>query len=365
MPSLPPLTTVFVTHAHWDHVGGQRALRSLEPAPKFIGRANYASELARDAAANPAMLKRFFGTDFDLADVLAYRPDVTVDKPTDLVVGGTRVQLRPTRGGETDDAMLVYLPEHGVLFAGDILMPYLGAPFVEQGSLDGLLAAIEQVHAIAPRVLLHGHEPLTRIFSSSAMLDDLHTQLLWLRAEVERAIRNGAERGAIRAANLVPPTLQASDASVLLAYLVLRENVINRLFDQQSGYWRNGLHGLDALTDADRGDALVTYLGLSGDALAAAAESMVADGRHELAVELIRWARPRLPASERLEAVRRVAHLKLMEKYQEYNPFKFIVYAGEIGMATPQIREPGDPGAPGDRPVGVSPPQAASTALRE
>jgi len=340
VPSLPPLTTVLVTHAHWDHVGGQRAFRSLTPAPRFIGRANYRSELARDAAANPAMLHRFFGRDFDLADVLSYRPDQTVDRATDLVVGGTRLQLLPARGGETEDAMLVYLPDHGVLFVGDIFMPYLGAPFTEEGSLDGMLAAIDQVHALAPRVLLHGHEPLTRIFNSSRMLDDLRPQLEWLRGEVQRAIASGKERGAIHAANPVPPTLRASTANVQLAYLVLRENVINRLFDQQSGYWRNGLHGLDALTDADRGDALADYLGLTADKIASAAQDMIRDGRHELAAELIRWARSRYPASESLAAARRLVHVKLMEKYQEYNPFKVIVYAGEIGMHIPQITAP-------------------------
>ena len=61
VPDLPPLTTVFVTHAHWDHVGGQRYFRSLNPAVRMIGRGNYADELALDAVADEATLKRFFG----------------------------------------------------------------------------------------------------------------------------------------------------------------------------------------------------------------------------------------------------------------------------------------------------------------
>ena len=340
VPSLPPLTTVLVTHAHWDHVGGQRYFRGLNPPPRFIGRANYKDELAHDAMANPAILQRFFGKEFHLADVLSYRPDVVIDRPTELIVGGTRFELLPTRGGETDDALLIHMPEQGVLFVGDILMPYLGAPFVEEGSVDGLLAAIDQVHALKPRHLLHGHEPLTRIFSSTAMLDDLRVQLIWLRGEVLRAVKDGRERGAIHAADLVPPTLERSDSSVHLAYLVLRENMINRLFDQNSGYWQNGLQGLDALTDAERGEALVDYLGVSDTQLASAAERMVADGKHELAAAVLRWAQPRFVNSVRLEAVRKLAYLRLMEKYQEFNPFKFILYSGEIEQFTPQINAP-------------------------
>jgi glyoxylase-like metal-dependent hydrolase (beta-lactamase superfamily II) len=330
VPSLPPLTTVFVTHAHWDHVGGHSYFRSLASAPRFINRVNYKGELAKDATANAAGLRQFFGARFDLADVLSYHADTTIDGPTEMIVGGTRFELLPTRGGETDDAMLIQMPEQGVLFVGDILMPYVGAPFVEEGSVDGMLAAIEQVHALAPRILLHGHEPLTRVFASTAMLDDLHTQVGWLRAEVLDAIREGSDRAAIHAANLIPPGLDLSGSDVQLAYLLLRENVINRLFDQNSGYWQNGLHGLDALADADRGEILIDYLGVSEAQVSAAIDRMIADGKHELAAETLRWVQPRFPNSSPLLAQRDLVYVKLMEKYQEFNPFKFIVYAGQI-----------------------------------
>lgn len=335
--SLPPLTTVLVTHAHWDHVGGQRYFRSLSPAPRFIGRSNYADELAHDAQAEPATMRRFLGSGFRLDDVLSYRPDVAIDRATELTIGGTRVELLPTRGGETGDAMLIRLPEHGVLFVGDILMPYVGAPFVEEGSPEGLLAAIEQVSALKPRLLLHGHEPLTRVFDSTEMLDDLRVQLAWLREAVLREMARGSERGAIQQANLMPPTLARSPASVHLAYLVMRENMINRLFDQHSGYWQNGLQGLDALTDADHGTALVDYLGVSESQLATAVERMVADGKHELAAATLRSAQARLPRSERLTALRRVVYLKLMEQYQEFSPFKLILYAAQIDQPLPPM----------------------------
>jgi glyoxylase-like metal-dependent hydrolase (beta-lactamase superfamily II) len=330
VPSLPPLTTVFVTHAHWDHVGGHSYFRSLGSAPRFINRVGYKEELAKDATANLAGLRQFFGARFDLADVLSYHADTTIDEPTEMIVGGTRFELLPTRGGETDDAMLIQIPDQGVLFVGDILMPYVGAPFVEEGSVEGMLAAIEQVHALEPRVLLHGHEPLTRVFTSTAMLDDLHTRIGWLRAEVLDAIRGGTDRPAIHAANLIPPGLDRSGSDVQLAYLLLRENVINRLFDQNTGYWQNGLHGLDALADADRGEVLVNYLGVSELQISAAIEQMIADGKHELAAETLRWVQPLFPGSSRLLGQRNLVYVKLMEKYQEFNPFKFIVYAGQI-----------------------------------
>src|SRR6185437_9898063 len=295
VPSLPPLTTVFVTHAHWDHVGGHRYFLSLNPAVRFYGRSTYQEELSDDALGNPAMLQRFFGKKFRLDDVLTYKPDVLIDGPRDVVIGETRFRLMPTSGGETSDALLVHMLEEGVLFVGDILMPYFGAPFVPEGSVDGLLEAIDQVDRLKPGHLLHGHEPLTRLFSSTAMLDDLRIQLTWLRDEVLRAMKAGTERGVIQQANLIPPTLANSASDVHLAYLVIRENMINRLFQQNSGYWQNGLRGLDMLTDADHGAALVDYFGISDSQLAAAAERMMKDGRHELAANYLRWAQTKLP----------------------------------------------------------------------
>ncbi|MBS0182593.1 MAG: MBL fold metallo-hydrolase [Nitrospira sp.] len=343
VPSLPPLTTVFVTHAHWDHVGGHRYFRSLNPAVRFYGRSNYQEELSDDALGDPTMLRRFFGEKFRLDDVLTYKPDVLIDGPRDVVIGETHFRLIPTSGGETSDALLVHMPDEGVLFVGDILMPYLGAPFVPEGSVDGLLEAINQVDRLKPEHLLHGHVPLTRLFSSTAMLDDLRIQLTWLRDEVLRAMKAGTERGVIQQANLIPPTLANSASDVHLAYLVIRENMINRLFQQNSGYWQNGLHGLDALTDADHGAALVDYFGLSDSQLAAAAERMSRDGRHELAANYLRWGHARLPDSPRLNESRRLAYLKLMDKYQEFNPFKLIVYAGEINQPVVQINETARP----------------------
>jgi glyoxylase-like metal-dependent hydrolase (beta-lactamase superfamily II) len=343
---LPPLTTVFITHAHWDHVGGARYFRSLDPRPRFIGRSDYADELARDMQGDRATMKHFFGASFRLEDVAGYRHDVGIDSRTELSIGGTRFELIPTRGGETDDAMLIRMPDQGVLFVGDILMPYLGAPFVNEGSPDGMLAAIEQVSALKPRLLLHGHAPLTQIFNSTEMLDDLRLQLAWLRDATIRDLQRGRTRAEIQQENLIPPTLERSPASVHLAYLLIRENLIDRIVQQQSGYWRNGLEGMDALTDADYGTALVDYLGVDESRIASAVERMIADGHHELAATTLRWARTRFPASDRLATLRRTAYLKLMEKYQEFNPFKYIVYGAQIGQETPAMTARSGPAKP-------------------
>ena len=178
-------------------------------------------------------------------------------------------------------------------------------------------------------------------------------QLSWLREAVLREILSGAERGAIHQANLMPPTLAQSAASVHLAYLLLRGNAIDRLFDQNSGYWQNGLQGLDALTEADRGALLVDYLGASESQIVAAVKHMVRDGRHELAAATLRQARTRLPSSERLTALNRDVYLRLMDKTQDLDPFRFFIYGAQIDMNTRPIDAPTPAaGSPSPRPAG-------------
>src|SRR5271169_314224 len=276
-PGLPELTAVFVTHSHWDHIGGQKYFRALNPHVRFYARSNYEEESTRQIGAT--FRKQFFGERFNFDDVRSFKPDVTIDRSTDLKIGGTRIELIPVQGGETRDAMFIHLPDLGVLFVGDFIMPYLGAPFTKEGNLQGLLDAIDIVAQKNPRYLLHGHEPLTRNFNSPALLSELKTDLEWLREQVLIAIRRGDERAAIYQANLTPPGLLNGRPDVYLPYLILREHFIDRLYEQNVGYWQPNLQGLDHLTRADHAE-LVDYLNVSERQLVKAVERLTADGKY-------------------------------------------------------------------------------------
>ena len=94
---------------------------------------------------------------------------------------------------------------------------------------------------------------------------------------------------------------------------------------------------MQILGRGDRGSMLVDYLGVSESRLSQGVERMIADGKYELAASTLDWARDRYPGSARLESMERVAYLKLVEKYQQFNPFKFIVYSGKGGLDLPQL----------------------------
>ena len=336
-PNLPQLTTIFITHSHWDHVGGHTYFESLYPRVHFYARSNYQDEIAGELNGPGTFAQRFFGKRFNVEDVRSFKPDKTIDHQTELKIGGTRIELIPVQGGETHDAMFIHLPDLGVLFVGDFIMPYLGAPFVEEGDLQGLLDAIDIVVQKNPQHLLHGHEPLTRNFASAAMLAQLKLDLGWLREQVLDSIRRGEERAVIQQANLIPPDLVTGNPAVFLPYFIMREHVIDRLYDQNVGYWQADLQGLDHLSRADRAELLVDYLGLSERQLTTAVERLAADGKYELAASLLESSESRFEHSESVAKAKRLVYLKLMEKNQNADPFKFILYSAKIDEQTLQM----------------------------
>ena len=336
-PSLPELTTIFITHSHWDHVGGHKYFRALSPRLRFYARSNYQEEIARDFDAAGNFGEQFFGERFSLDDVRSFKPDVMIEGRTELKIGGTRIELIPVHGGETHDAMFIYLPDQSVMFVGDFIMPYLGAPFAEEGDFLGLMDAIDVVVEKHPQHLLHGHEPLTRNFASATMLAQLKTDLVWLYEQVLTAVRRGDERAAIHQANLIPPGLLGGQPDVYQPYLILREHVIDRLYDQNVGYWQPDLQGLDHLGRADRAGLLVDYLGISEKQLVKTVERLAADGKYELAASLLESSGSRFEHSTSVANAKRLVYFKLMEENQNTDPFKFIIYSGKIGEQTPQM----------------------------
>src|SRR5262249_42557415 len=95
--------------------------------------------------------------------------------------------------------------------------------------------------------------------------------------------------------------------------------------------------GISHLGRAEYSEALVDYLGVSEAQLVKALQRMVKDGKYELAASLLESCGSRFANSQSVSKTERLIYLKLMEQYQNHDPFKFLLYSAKAGQQTPQM----------------------------
>jgi hypothetical protein len=219
---------------------------------------------------------------------------------------------------------MAFLPARGVLFVGDVFMPYFGAPFVAEGSVDGLLDTIGLIDGLAPKLLLHGHAPLTQNFTI-ATLDPLRDALATTRDAALAGIRTGETLSQLLGENLLPEVL-ASHPDAVLPYLLMRDNLIKRLFSQRTGYWKTDGEGIEVYSRPEWA-AAVNLVGRGREeAFVEAATSLADRGDLGMSLEMARLGLALHPEDAALAQARQRA-LEGLRVQEQFNPFKFIVYS--------------------------------------
>jgi glyoxylase-like metal-dependent hydrolase (beta-lactamase superfamily II) len=325
-----PVSHLILTHAHFDHVGGAAALRG--PDTKVIASAGFPAEAERQRHWH---VPRYL-TGIGASPASDVKPDRLISERTSIVVGDTEFTLIPVRGGETPDALMVHLPASGLLFTGDVLMPYLGVPFTAEGSPEGLLETQRYIRELAPRMLLEGHTTLTENLTIGALMG-LEPALTELHEFALARIGEGMTLPHILDLAYLPALLRDHPAAVV-PYLVSRDNFIARLYHQRTGYWQPDGQGLDPRSQEETAAALDLLAGEQADAFVTAAATLADQGDLALALEILSPGLLRHPDSSELAELRQAVLVRLMEQRQLSDPFGFLVYAELAGAELSPIR---------------------------
>jgi glyoxylase-like metal-dependent hydrolase (beta-lactamase superfamily II) len=176
--------TLLITHAHWDHFFGTAP---FTPCP-VLAHPVCQQEIERNAEEHRARGLRHYGDSPRAALHAAARvvvPDTAITT-LELDLGGKMAWLRHPGRGHTGGDVVVFLPETGTLFAGDLVEqgapPAIGSdayPLDWPSTMDALLA-------LDPEVVVPGHgEPVDAAFVATQR-DELAAV-----AELYLAVRTG------------------------------------------------------------------------------------------------------------------------------------------------------------------------------
>ncbi|GAA4826752.1 MBL fold metallo-hydrolase [Saccharopolyspora rosea] len=163
--------TAAITHAHGDHANGAAAV------VRAGGTVTTTAAAARDIATGPHTYDALFDQPEDMWGEIA-PPELTdtLAGPRTLDLGGTTAEIHPVpTTAHTDGDLVVWVPEHGVLFTGDLLFNGV-APLSLHGDITGWLDALDWLKTFQPRHLVPGHGPL----STTDDLDVLADYFRWL-----------------------------------------------------------------------------------------------------------------------------------------------------------------------------------------
>lgn len=172
-----PTRAIIVTQGHADHWGAANAFR--ETGTELVMHANYrywrddntrltAYRMRNTSFAfkkfSDAMMEHFKTIDPATIDFSFPEPTLTFDHELALDIGGRRIELTWTPGGETTDSLVVWLPEDRVLFTGNLFGPLFGhVPNLMTIRGDRYrdpilyIESLNTVLALGPQRLITGH----------------------------------------------------------------------------------------------------------------------------------------------------------------------------------------------------------------
>ncbi|GGK70409.1 MBL fold metallo-hydrolase [Amphritea balenae] len=117
-----------------------------------------------------------------------------VSETTELTIGGLQIELIPVGPAHTGGETLVWLPEHKVLFSGDLVYTGRMLGIGPQSQHRDWIAAFDTIRQLAPQVIVPGHGQPTDL---SGAEKDTYDYLVFLRSEVGRLIDAGEEMSAV------------------------------------------------------------------------------------------------------------------------------------------------------------------------
>ena len=176
-----PIRYLINTHHHGDHTWGNHVFAGAS----IISHDYCRHEAIETGIMDPNLLNTIF-SEFDFRGIAVTPADITFDKQLTLHMNGREIRLLHFGPGHTAGDIIVYLPEEGVIFAGDFIFLY-STPLGMEGSFAGWLRNLDAMANLGAQVYVPGHGPVCRVEGLNLCRD----YLVFVRREAKKRFDKG------------------------------------------------------------------------------------------------------------------------------------------------------------------------------
>lgn len=339
-----PVEYLVITQCHGDHFGGVHEIRDARTRvitqEKFEECREYWRILDDFYKRRSGKLwGSVLGTRGDVKNIIReVTPDITFRDDYTLELGGRRLELYAVSGGESEDGIIVWLPQDRTVITGNLFGPvFANMPnlYTIRGdkirSARRFIKSLDFVAALQPEVIVTGHEVIRGGSQIQESLAKLRGAVIYVHDYTIDGMQAGKDVQTLMREVSLPEALQVGQAHGKLAWCV------RAIWEEYAGWFHydatTSLYGVPAASVS----ADITELAGGADALALRAERYLDQKQPLEALHLINIALQAEPENRRALQGKIAAHRQLLEASGGENFSEVMWLKSEIESAEAQL----------------------------
>jgi glyoxylase-like metal-dependent hydrolase (beta-lactamase superfamily II) len=153
-----PIRYVINTHYHLDHSFGNAEFAGL--GADIIAHVNCGKAMRKSAVDALANANAYGLTPKDMEGTTLAYPVLTFTDKMEINLGSLKVELIYAAPSHSNGSIIVYIPDEGIVFTGDILFTDFH-PYMADGDIKGWQEALNFIKTLNANKIIPGHGPIS------------------------------------------------------------------------------------------------------------------------------------------------------------------------------------------------------------